>query len=101
MTYCPVAAAEARYNDGRFEYAVEAEVEEILKDEDEIAEIAGAVLEDISDCMKPGFCIADIAYAIFCLGGERPHPRTWAVDFRDAVMEAIKEEAASRAEAAL
>ena len=44
MSYCPVAAAEARYNDGRFEYAVEAEVEAILKDEDEIAEIAGAVL---------------------------------------------------------
>lgn len=101
MPYCPVAADEARYNDGRFQYAVEAEVEEILKDDDVIAEIAGAVLEDISDRMKPGFCITDIAYAIFRLGGERPHPLPWAVDFRDAVMEAIKEEAASRAEAAL
>ena len=94
MTYCPVAAAEARYNDGCFEYAVEAEVEAILKDEDDLAEIAGAVLADVGD-------LSDIAYAIFRLGGERPHPRPWAVDFRDAVMDAIKEEAASRAEAAL
>ena len=94
MPYCPVAADEARYNDGRFQYAVEAEVEEILKDEDVIAEIAGAVLEDVGD-------LSDIAYAIFRLGGERPFPRPWAEKFRDAVMEAIKEEAASRAEAAL
>ena len=101
MSYCPVAAAEARYNDGRFEYAVEAEVEEILRDDDEIAEIAGAVLGDISDSRKPGFDLADIAYAIFRLGGERPFPRPWAADFRDAVMEAIKEEAASRVESRL
>ena len=94
MTYCPVAAAEARYNDGRFEYAVEAEVEEILKDEDEIAEIAGAVLGDVGD-------LSDIACAIFHLGGERPHPRPWAADFRDAVISAIKEEAASRVESRL
>ena len=101
MSYCPVAADEARYNDGRFQYAVEAEVEEILKDEDVIAEIAGAVLEDISDRMKPGLSMADIAYAIFRLGGERPYPRPWAADFRDAVMDAIKEEAASRVESRL
>lgn len=94
MPYCPVAADEARYNDGRFQYAVEAEVEEILKDEDVIAEIAGAVLEDVGD-------LSDIAYAIFHLGGERPYPRPWAADFRDAVMDAIKEEAASRVESRL
>ena len=94
MSYCPVAADEARYNDGRFEYAVEAEIEAILEDEDVIAEIAAAVLDGAGD-------FSDIAYAIFRLGGERPFPRPWAEKFRDAVMEAINEEAAARVESRL